>query len=147
MNNSPRKVELRRKQVSALLAQAVTEEEIAQKLNVDQSTISRDIKHLKLVSQKFVYDLAKSDLAFYYKQSIDGIQEVNKKAWELYRNQNNNTTNDMKIKLLALKLAKKCNEAVFSLFSQGPSIMNIKALEERLNKVENNNSRQINRQA
>jgi IS30 family transposase len=40
-------IELRRKQVSALLAQAVTEEEIAQKLNVDQSTISRDIKHLK----------------------------------------------------------------------------------------------------
>jgi IS30 family transposase len=137
-----RKVELRRKQVSALLAQAVTEEEIAQKLNVDQSTISRDIKHLKVVSQKFVYDLAKSDLAFYYKQSIDGIQEVNKKAWELYRNQNNT---DMKLKLLALKLVKECNEAIFSLFSQGPSIMNIKALEERLNKVENSNSsRQIN---
>jgi hypothetical protein len=145
MNNSPRKVELRRKQVSALLAQAVTEEEIAQKLNVDQSTISRDIKHLKVISQRFVYDLAKSDLAFYYKQSIDGIQEVNKKAWELYRNQNN--TNDMKIKLLALKLAKECNEAIFSLFSQGPSIMNIKALEERLNKVEVESAKgQINRQ-
>jgi IS30 family transposase len=124
---------------------AVTEEEIAQKLNVDQSTISRDIKHLKVVSQRFVYDLAKSDLAFYYKQSIDGIQEVNKKAWELYRNQNN--TNDMKIKLLALKLAKECNEAIFSLFSQGPSIMNIKALEERLNKVEVESAKgQINRQ-
>ncbi len=41
MNYSPRKVELRRKQVSALLAQAATEEEIAQKLNVDQSTKSR----------------------------------------------------------------------------------------------------------
>jgi hypothetical protein len=145
MNNSSRKVELRRKQVSALLAQAVTEEDIAQKLNVDQSTISRDIKHLKVLSQKFVYDLAKSDLAFYYKQSIDGIQEVNKKAWELYRNQNN--TNDMKIKLLALKLAKECNEAVFSLFQSGPSVLNMKSLEERLNKVENNNnnsSRQIN---
>jgi hypothetical protein len=144
MNNSPRKVELRRKQVSALLAQAVTEEAIAQKLNVDQSTISRDIKHLKVLSQRFVYDLAKSDLAFYYKQSIDGIQEVNKKAWELYRNQNNNTTNDLKIKLLALKLAKECNEAVFSLFQSGPSVLNMKSLEERLNKIE---SGQINRQA
>jgi hypothetical protein len=132
MNNSPRKIELRRKQVSALLAQTITEEEIAQRLNVDQSTISRDIKHLKVVSQKFVYDLAKSDLAFYYKQSIDGIQEVNKKAWELYRS----CQGDTKIKLLALKLVKECNEAIFTLFSQGPSIMNIKALEERLNKIE-----------
>ena len=77
--------------------------------------------------------MAKSDLAFYYKQSIDGIQEVNKKAWEMYRNQNNT---DMKIKLLALKLVKECNEAIFSLFSQGPSIMNIRALEERVNKIE-----------
>jgi IS30 family transposase len=130
---SSRKVELRRKKVASLIAMAVNEEEIAEKLNVDQSTISRDIKHLKVVSQKFVYDLAKSDLAFYYKQSIDGIQEVNKKAWEMYRNQNNT---DMKIRLLALKLVKECNEAIFSLFSQGPSIMNIRALEERVNKIE-----------
>jgi IS30 family transposase len=47
-------IELRRKQVSALLAQAVTEEEIAQKLNVDQSTISRDIKHLKVIRGLFM---------------------------------------------------------------------------------------------
>ena len=96
---SSRKVELRRKKVASLIAMAATEEEIAEKLNVDQSTISRDIKHLKVVSQRFVYDLAKSDLAFYYKQSIDGIQEVNKKAWEMYRNQNNT---DIKIKLFLL---------------------------------------------
>ena len=139
---SSRKVELRRKKVASLIAMAATEEEIAEKLNVDQSTISRDIKHLKVVSQKFVYDLAKSDLAFYYKQSIDGIQEVNKKAWEMYRNQNNT---DKKIKLLALKLVKECNEAIFSLFSQGPSIMNIRALEERVNKIESL-SRSGNRQ-
>jgi hypothetical protein len=43
--------------------------------------------------------------------------------------------------LLALKLIKECNEAKFSLFKDGPSIMNLKALEERLNKIE---SGQIN---
>jgi IS30 family transposase len=48
----------------------MTESEIAQELNVDQSTISRDIKALKELSQQFIYDLAKSDLAYYYKQSI-----------------------------------------------------------------------------
>jgi IS30 family transposase len=39
------------------------ESEIARELNVDQSTISRDIKALKGLSQQFVYDLAKSDLS------------------------------------------------------------------------------------
>jgi IS30 family transposase len=49
------KIEERRKKVSSLLAQSMTESEIAQKLNVDQSTISRDVKTLKELSQQFVY--------------------------------------------------------------------------------------------
>jgi hypothetical protein len=31
------------------------------------------------MSQRFIYDLAKSDLAYYYKQSIDDVDEA--KAW------------------------------------------------------------------
>ena len=46
-----------------------------------------------------------------------------------------------KDKLSALKVIKECNEAKFSLFKDGPSVMNLKSLEERLNKVE---SGQIN---
>jgi DNA-binding NarL/FixJ family response regulator len=38
------KIEERRRQVASLLAQSITESEIAQKLSVDQSTISRDTK-------------------------------------------------------------------------------------------------------
>lgn len=54
-------LEERRRQVASLLAQSMTEQEIADKLGVDRSTISRDIKTLKLLSQRFVFDLAKSD--------------------------------------------------------------------------------------
>ena len=57
------KIDERRRKVSSLLAQSMTESEIAEELNVDQSTISRDIKALKELSQQFVFDLAKSDLA------------------------------------------------------------------------------------
>lgn len=68
-----------------MLAQSITETEIANKLNVDQSTISRDIKALKQMSQRFVFDLAKSDLAYHYQQCVNGIEEVRRKAWELLR--------------------------------------------------------------
>jgi len=68
------KVECRRRTVASMLAQSKTESEIAEQLNVNQSTISRDIKVLKELSQRFVYDLAKSDLAFYYKQCLVGIE-------------------------------------------------------------------------
>ena len=80
------KIEERRRKVASLLAQSMTESEIAQELNVDQSTISRDVKALKELSQQFVYDLAKSDLAYYYKQSIEGIEEAKREAWKIYRN-------------------------------------------------------------
>src|SRR5689334_12077141 len=119
----------------------MNETEIAYELKVDQSTISRDIKVLKELSQRFVYDLAKSDLAYYYKQCIDGIEEVRRKGWEIFKGQNSNSNLTPKDKLLALKVIKECNEAKFTLFKEGPSIMHIKSLEERLENIE---SREIN---
>jgi IS30 family transposase len=79
-NNYNFKIEERRRKVAFMLAQSMTETEIAQQLNVDQSTISGDVKVLKEMSQQFVFDLAKSDLAYYYKQCIDSIEEVRRKA-------------------------------------------------------------------
>ncbi|HEY9386211.1 MAG TPA: HTH domain-containing protein [Nitrososphaeraceae archaeon] len=131
----------RRKRVAKLLAQSMTETEMAHNLGVHVSTISRDIKALKEQIQRFVYDLAKSDLAYYYKQCIDGIEEVKRKAWEAYRSTDPSLSLKPKNKLLALKLAKECDEAKFALFKDSPSIMNLKSLEERLIKIE---SGQIN---
>ena len=133
------KIEDRRRKVATLLAQSMTETEIAYELKVDQSTISRDIKALKQLSQQFVFDLAKSDLAYYYKQCIDGIEEVRRKGWEIFKGQNNNLT--PKDNLLALKVIRECNEAKFALFKECPSIMHIKSLEERLQNIE---SREMN---
>jgi IS30 family transposase len=127
------KIEERRKKVASLSAQSMTETEIAQELNVDQSTISRDIKALKELSQQFVYDLAKSDLSYYYKQSIDGIEEAKREAWRIYHN---NNEVPVKEKLAALKLIVESNEARFKLLSEGPSVLAVKSLEDRLNKIE-----------
>jgi transcriptional antiterminator len=123
----------------------MTESEIAQKLNVDQSTISRDIKALKQMSQQFVFDLAKSDLAYHYQQCINGIEEVRRKAWELIRDDNKEEEQQqsltLKDKLLVLKLIKECEEGKFALFKDGPSILNVKSLEERIYHIE---IRQVN---
>ena len=122
-------IEERRRKVATLLAQSITETEIGHELKVGQSTISRD-KVLKALSQRFVFDLGMSDLAYYYKQCIVGIEEVRRKGWEIFKGRNNNLT--PKDKLLALKVIRECNEAKFALFKEGPSIMHTKSLEERL---------------
>jgi len=72
---------------------------------------------VKELSQQFVFDLAKSDLAYYYKQCIDGIEEVRRKGWNIFKNKYNNLT--PKDKLLALKVIRECNEAKFALFKKG----------------------------
>ena len=126
------KIEDRRRKVSSLLAQSMTESEIAQMLGVDQSTISRDVNALKELSKQFVYDLAKSDLAYGYKQCIDGVEEVKRYAWSIFKNEQLGP----KDKLSVLKLIKECNEAKFALFKDGPTFMNMKSLEERLDKIE-----------
>ncbi len=76
-------IEERRRQVAAMAAQGMTEVEIASRLGVDPSTISTDIKALKLISQQFIYDITKSDFTLYYKQCLDTVKLVLRNQWEI----------------------------------------------------------------
>jgi hypothetical protein len=98
---------------------------------------------LKVQSRQFVYDLAKSDLAFSYKLCIDGVEEVKRKAWFMF----NNELQNPKDKLLALKIIAEANESIFSLFGQGPQVLNLRSLQERVEKIEGSASGSGYRQA
>jgi len=109
--------------------------EIARELNVDTSTISRDIKFLTTQSQNYLNDLAKETLPFIYQTSIEGVRSILKECWNIYQ------SDDSKInwfqRLQALKLAKECNESIFNLMDAGPSIMAMRQLQDRLAYIEN----------
>jgi hypothetical protein len=117
--------------------QGDTETEIAQVLHVHVSTISRDVKVLKELSQRFVFDLAKGDLTYYFKQCIDGMDEIRREAWSLYKygdwNQGIHLT--VKEKIAALRLLKECNEAKFALLERGHSVLNVKGIGEKLEEI------------
>jgi hypothetical protein len=108
--------------------------DIARELKCDHSTISRDIAYLTSQSQKFLDDLAKESLPFMYKTSIDGIRDVLKECWNIYESTDEQVNYFQR--LAALKLAKECNEAQFKLLSEGPSIMYVQNLEEKLTHIE-----------
>ena len=105
-NNDSRKskflIEERRRWVAKLWAQSKKETKIAGELHCNVSTICRDIKFLKKLSQQFVFDLAK-DLGFYYKGCIDTMDQIQQKCWSIY-NYDNISQKD---KLLALKIIYK----------------------------------------
>jgi Trp operon repressor len=137
-------IEERRKEVAQMLAQGHTETEIALILNVHVSTICRDVKALKELSQRFAFDLAKGDLTYYYKQCIDGMDQIRKEVWSLYKygDWGNGVHLTFKEKLAALKLLKECNEAKFALLEKGPSVLNVKGMEEKLEGIQNIKIRQ-----
>ena len=105
--------------------------EIAKELNVDNSTVSRDIRFLTAESSNYLNDLAKSTLPFMYESSIEGIRGVMKECWNIFGTTDNNFQ-----KLAALKLIKECNEATFKLVDEGPSVMYVKQLQEKFVQIE-----------
>jgi IS30 family transposase len=129
--SSKLELEQRRRQVASLVAQSRTESEIAQMLGVDQSTISRDIQALREESIHFVRDLAKSDLAFQYHQSIRGIDEVKRRLWDLIFSEQSTT----KEKLMAYRLIMVAEETRFRLLEKGPIVMGVQTAEQKLKRI------------
>ncbi len=140
-NNAPNgrfAVEERRRSVAALLAQSMTQDEIARELGISQMTVSRDMKALREMSNQFIFDLAKSSLAFYYQQCIETIEQVNRRAWQIHHDDTNEEIS-IKDKLLALKIIVDAAQAKFSLFEKGPELLNAQALDNRLGMIERRN--------
>jgi predicted transcriptional regulator len=127
------KIEERRRKVRSLLAEGNTEVDIAKLLGVGQATVSRDITALKEDSQKYIYDLAKTDLAYSYRQCIDEIDKLRTKAWEILRLGSQDL--DIKDRLLTIRVIKELAESKFSLFEKGPSMLNIKALNDKVDGI------------
>jgi hypothetical protein len=100
-------------------------------LGVDQSTISRDIQALREESVHFVHDLAKSDLAFQYHQSIRGVDEVKRRLWDLVLSEQSVA----KEKIMAYRLIMVAEETRFRLLEKGPIVMGIQTAEQKLKKV------------
>lgn len=143
----------KRKQVSLLLQNNLSETEIAQQLNVNVSTISRDIAVLKAEATEWVYSLAKDSLAHMYKATVDDLNRARLAAWDIYnkcsQNQiesgltslsfnssSNNKQHNNRDQLNALKVVIQSNVAIFQLLQQGPTVMAVKALEERVAAIE-----------
>lgn len=134
MSTNQFKIEERRRQVANLLAQSLTERQIAQVLKTSQTTVNRDVQALKEASQQFVRNLARSDLSYYYKQCIDGLDEARKQAWVIYSS--TNTDVQVKDRLNALRVIVDCNVKKFELLNNGPNVMAMRVMSDRLERLE-----------
>ncbi|ALI34766.1 hypothetical protein NMY3_00554 [Candidatus Nitrosocosmicus oleophilus] len=118
-----------------LLTKGLKGYQIAGALNLTQSTVSRDINYLSKESSNNLKYLVQQSLPFLYSTSIEGIKSILKECWSIY--ESDNASMNYLHKLNSLKLAKECNESLFKLVAEGPSLVYLKELEERLEKIEN----------
>jgi IS30 family transposase len=128
-------IDERRQKLSVLLTRGMKGYEIAKELGVDSATVSRDIKYLAAQSKSYLNDLAKETLPFMYQTSIEGIRDVIKESYTIF--QSSDQRINMYHKLAALKLIKECHEAIFKLLDEGPSVLAVRQLQERLILLEN----------
>jgi hypothetical protein len=135
----------RREKLFIMLTKGMRANEIAKELKVDVTTVSRDISFLTEQSQSFLNDLAKQTLPFLYQTSLESLKSILHECWKIYNIDTTDLTNlegkyqglNWNHKLSALKLGKDCTQAYFECLSQGPSVMQVKILEDKLSQLEN----------
>lgn len=99
--------ENRRTKVLALHSKGLTQLEIAENLNVDQSTISRDLRYIREESRKYIERRVTKDIPFEYDRFITGLNQITKMLWEISEGRGNHGNNTKDI-IAALILLKEC---------------------------------------
>lgn len=111
-------VEVRQAKVIALHSKGLNQSEIAAKLGVDQSTVSRDLKELRKQSRKVIERRVVKNAWFEFYRWDAGLDEVMKKAWEVAEDEK--TTPRAKVKALAFLV--KCYDNRLNTLVGGPDM-------------------------
>jgi transcriptional regulator with XRE-family HTH domain len=115
--------ENRLSRIISLYSKGLTQAEIAQELNVDQSTVSRDLQCIKQEGKKKIEKYLNEDILFEYLRYIAGSNEVTRKLWELVQDERVMTKD--KTNALSL-LMQSYNKRLEALIGGPESYMNAK---------------------
>ena len=124
-------VDWRRNKVQQLLVRGYSQWDVAEELQIDQSTVSRDIQYLRHQAQTDLQKHIQQKLPEEYQRCLTGMNQVLKLSWQIANNNkqngqdhndnNNNTltTGDEKTRLQALSLINDCYKYIMDLTTNG----------------------------
>jgi predicted transcriptional regulator len=107
----------------SLHSKGLNQEEIAQELHVDQSTVCRDLQYIKHESRIKIEMYLREDILFEYVRYMAGSNEITRHLWEIV--QDNETTTKEKTNALSC-LMQSYNSRLQTLTTGPESYMNIK---------------------
>jgi predicted transcriptional regulator len=115
--------ENRLSKVISLYSKGLNQEEIAQELHVDQSTVSRDLRFIKHEARKQIERYLREDILFEYMRYMAGSNEITRKLWQIVENESATT----KEKTNALSILMQSYNSRLQTLTAGPeSYMNIR---------------------
>jgi len=123
----------RHEKVFVLVSQGFNESEIAKQLDVDQSTISRDIKTLKKQSQKKLESIMEEVMPYEYEKCMTSSLQVTKECWKIYYDQSGHWTNKNKIDVL--KLIEQANITRHQMLLGGPVTLKAMQIERKVRDI------------
>ncbi len=90
MNNTPREIRERREKILLLMARGYyNQSDIAQELGISRVTVNKDMHYINQMTNKGLFEIARTSFATMYFNCIDGFNEVMKECWKIYLNEDN----------------------------------------------------------
>jgi IS30 family transposase len=126
-NKKGKMVDWRRNKVQQLLVRGYSQWDVAEELQIDQSTVSRDIQYLRHQAQTDLQKQFQQKLPEEYHRCLTGMNQVLKLSWQIANNNtpkqngqdhNDNitiTTGDDRTRLQALSLINDCYKYIMDL--------------------------------
>jgi hypothetical protein len=122
-------IEERRENILNLQSMGYSQYAIIEKLGITRMTMSRDLKAINESTKKGLFGLAKNEtLSTFFYNCIQGVNDVQKELWKIYKNEDNNPEINHYIQMRALDLLRKTNETKFEMFTNVPGFMELEKL-------------------
>jgi len=124
-------VDWRRNKVQQLLVRGYSQWDVAEELQIDQSTVSRDIQYLRHQAQENLQNHIQQKLPEEYQRCLTRMNQVLKSCWQIANNNtkqngqdlddntNTITTGDDRTRLQALSLINDCYKYIMDLTTNG----------------------------
>jgi hypothetical protein len=140
-NKKGKMVDWRRNKVQQLLVRGYSQWDVAEELQIDQSTVSRDVQYLRQNAQENLQKHIQQKLPEEYQRCLTGMNQVLKLSWQIANNNtpkqndqdhndndniNTKTTGDDRTRLQALSLINDCYRYIMDLTTNGVVITDIK---------------------
>jgi hypothetical protein len=132
-NKKEKMIEWRRNKIQQLLVKGYSQWEVAEELQINQSTVSRDVHYLGQQAQENLQRHIQQKLPEEYQRCLNGMNQVLKLGWQIANNNNtrqnspthndNNsntlTMGDDRTRLQALSLINDCYKYIMELTTNG----------------------------